>query len=82
MSNHNWEHDRQHGEHWLSFEPEPGKQRYMVVYKSQVDYVISCQLEDEPCGGDIRYARTLGQAKRIAEQLVDSGDWVELALED
>lgn len=44
------------------------------------DYFVTAYQEGDPCGGDIQYFETLKQAKRYAQELADTGEWVEFTL--
>lgn len=72
-----WHYDNEVKEHRLHF----SDQHYMVVWKTPGgDYAMTCRAVDDPCGGGVEYAASLPKAKALAEELVASGDWLDLTL--
>ncbi|MGN6701468.1 MAG: hypothetical protein ACTHKB_00715 [Burkholderiaceae bacterium] len=57
---------------------------YFVKVEKTVagDYSVTATHIDDPAGGELEYLPNLTQAKRRAEELVASGEWVSFTLDE
>lgn len=61
--------------------PIDGSDAIMKVEKSRGgDYSIVAMLPGDPCGGEVVYAPTLPQAKQMARNIAESGEYVSMLL--
>lgn len=75
----NWTYDREMG--WHTAPVDESEQTFVMVYKSAGgDYAITAMREGDAAGGDVAYEPTLPKAKQFAEQLIESGNYIEYLL--
>jgi hypothetical protein len=67
-----WEYDTTTKRHTLA----ALDQSFIFFYRSVGgDYVISAMNEGDLCGGHVEFCDTIGQAKKLGEQWIASGEW-------
>jgi hypothetical protein len=77
-----WRKERDEGG-FVHYLPTGVEDYVMKVEKSAGgDYYLTAYREGDPAGGEVEYEDTLEKAKRRAEELVQSGEWVDLAVDE